>query len=504
MRVQGLPVGIQDIRGDPWEEAVRRRARGDFAGAVVYLFAHQLLVLERLKQIRLMPGRTGRQYVRSVADPALRAVVEPTLRLFETVYYGRRVPPAEAFEAVWTLAEGWQRRSAPIPGAGQGQGLLGSATILVILGVLGLSGCSKDLNTTYGRVRGNSINGTGVFADALRSEGHDVRVARRLTVELEEWADLIVRFAPYPGPPEREEAEWYLQWLDGGLNRRILYVPYDFNADHEYWSEVLAELPKEASPRLRKAIEERDRASLGSGEEGDAPEHVANAVDWFATSPVADSPSATCQTLSGPWSAGVDSQAAALPRHRTLKPQLSETVLLAGDGKPLAITWSRYNASAVLVIANASFLLNAPMVKPARRQLTRRVVNWIGQTPGHKVAFVEGGSVLGSSASAMSVWGLLKVPPFGWIAAQFFVLGLAACLARAPRLGRARPDPPTEEDRPAAHAEALGDLLAKTQQDQTARSILETYHRWRFATARASQSPHNIRAEAVPVRATIP
>src|SRR5262249_15502550 len=160
-------------------------------------------------------GRTGRQYVRSVADPALRAVVEPTLRLFETVYYGRRVPSAEAFEAVWTLAEGWQRRSTPIVGAsGPSQGLVGTRTVLVMLGALGLSGCSKDLNTSYGRVRGDSINGTGVFADALRSEGHDVRVVRRLTDELAEWSDLIVRFAPYPGPPEREEADWYLEWLD--------------------------------------------------------------------------------------------------------------------------------------------------------------------------------------------------------------------------------------------------------------------------------------------------
>ena len=56
---------------DPWAEAQRRRAAGDFAGAVIYLFAHQLLSLHRVGLIRLAPGWTGRQYVRWLRDPVL-------------------------------------------------------------------------------------------------------------------------------------------------------------------------------------------------------------------------------------------------------------------------------------------------------------------------------------------------------------------------------------------------------------------------------------------------
>jgi hypothetical protein len=114
-RIEGLPAGLRPETDDPWSEAVRRRERGDYAGAVVCLFAHQLLTLDRLRQIRLVPGRTGRQLVRAVDDPQFHAWVEPTLRLFEAVYYGHRAPSAEAFEAVWALAEAFERHIAVRP-----------------------------------------------------------------------------------------------------------------------------------------------------------------------------------------------------------------------------------------------------------------------------------------------------------------------------------------------------------------------------------------------------
>jgi hypothetical protein len=108
-RIEGLPAGAGFDAADPWAEAKRRRASGDLAGAVVYLFAHQLLALHRVQQIRIVPGRTGRQLVRSVSDRELRRHVEPTLRLFEAVYYGHLAPSADAFESVWRHAEEFEQ-----------------------------------------------------------------------------------------------------------------------------------------------------------------------------------------------------------------------------------------------------------------------------------------------------------------------------------------------------------------------------------------------------------
>jgi hypothetical protein len=112
LRIEGLPEGLRPETGDPWNEAVRRRERGDYAGAVVCLFAHQLLTLDRLGYVRLVPGRTARQLVRAIDDAYFHRCVEPTLGLFEAVYYGHRSPSREAFEAVWAFAEQFEQRVA--------------------------------------------------------------------------------------------------------------------------------------------------------------------------------------------------------------------------------------------------------------------------------------------------------------------------------------------------------------------------------------------------------
>lgn len=108
-RITGLPAGLNPELGDPWAEALRCRERGDYSRAIVCVFAHQLIALERLRVLRLAPGRTGRQLVRAIDDPRLRGPVEQTLRLFETVYYGQVTPSAAVFESVWSHAQEFER-----------------------------------------------------------------------------------------------------------------------------------------------------------------------------------------------------------------------------------------------------------------------------------------------------------------------------------------------------------------------------------------------------------
>jgi hypothetical protein len=112
--VEALPPGMRRefASSDPWDEAKRRRDRGDLAGAVVCLFAHQLLTLGKLGLVRLAPGRTGRQLLRAVHDAEFRALTLPTLRLFEAVYYGHRIPTPAEFAVVWQSAEAFERRAA--------------------------------------------------------------------------------------------------------------------------------------------------------------------------------------------------------------------------------------------------------------------------------------------------------------------------------------------------------------------------------------------------------
>ena len=352
------------------------------------------------------------------------------------------------------------------------------------------SGCVEGrIDDTYGRMRGRSINGTGAFANLLRDRGHEVRAARRLSVELADWADTIVRFAPESGPIDDLEAEWYLDWQLTAGDRRLVYVCRDGEATAEFWQGVLGALPSDAPEAQRSRIEARRDAAA----DWDSEESV-TAIDeidkeevgsWFLLEEI-PTPSTVAGSLEGPWAEGVDPVDAALPVHRALElDHPSEVTLIAADGRPLAIEWSwedieyEEGPSEVLIVANGSFLLNAAIVNRARRPLTLRTAQWIGEGP-RRIAFVEGAHPFAGGPGMPTPLEVIRaVPALGVAAGHFIVMALAAALARALILGRPRAAPPSGADRPRAHAEALGHLLDRVGTPAAARSLLDSYRRWR-------------------------
>ena len=58
-----------------------------------------------------------------------------------------------------------------------------------------------------------------------------------------------------PGPPGRDEADWYDEWLDVGRGSGVIYVPRDYDAEPEYWQGVLKAMPKTAAAPLRAGRE---------------------------------------------------------------------------------------------------------------------------------------------------------------------------------------------------------------------------------------------------------
>ena len=104
-----------------------------------------------------------------------------------------------------------------------------------------------------------------------------------------------------------------------------------------------------------------------------------------------------------------------------------------------------------------------------------------------------------------TLWDLLRrLPAVRWVAIQVGLAALMAALARAPRLGRPRPAPPSGADRPAEHALALGTLLARADAAPYARELLDRYRRWRHpahGTAGEARTPRQQPAPTIyPVR----
>lgn len=355
------------------------------------------------------------------------------------------------------------------------------------VGCLAFSGCAQGPDTEYGSSRGMSLNGTSVFASMLRQRGHELRTAIRLSDELESWAQGIVRFAPYPGPPGRDEAEWYDSWLASDPDRWLIYVVRDFDAESEYWKDVRDGLSEATEPDRRADAEEKRVAAVDWVSK--LPAKAKTAADsrrWFAVD-TEWKPPRVCTKLGGSWAQEIDATAAALPLHEPLGPD-GRVILLEGEGKAFVLDKSLIGDRRILVIANGSFLLNEAVVKAARRPLAEWVLEW-PKSEHQRIAMVEGSNILAGAAAPPSLWDLLKrLPTLRWIAIQLGLAGLLAALARAPRLGRPRPDPASGADRPAAHAEAIGALLARSGAAREARDLLVRYRHWRHPQAALMRS----------------
>ncbi len=110
-KVGSLLPGVFDVaESNPMEAARRAHLRGELDRAIILLFAHLLLLLDQHGLVRLAPGRTGRQLVRSIADQPTRKTLQNALRMFEEIYYGHHHPDPLAFETLWVEAEALDRK----------------------------------------------------------------------------------------------------------------------------------------------------------------------------------------------------------------------------------------------------------------------------------------------------------------------------------------------------------------------------------------------------------
>jgi hypothetical protein len=99
-RVEDLPVPLRRAQSDLLGEARRQYERGDFNEAIIYLYSYLLVELDKANRIRLVRGKTNRQYLGELRDsPQLAAVVGETMVAFEDVYFGERQLSRERFEA---------------------------------------------------------------------------------------------------------------------------------------------------------------------------------------------------------------------------------------------------------------------------------------------------------------------------------------------------------------------------------------------------------------------
>jgi hypothetical protein len=105
-----LPIPIAAADSDLLAEARRWYNQGDYAKAMIYLYSHLLLRLDKGQLIRLAKGKTNRQYLREVGGRrSLAEYFESAMHAFESAFFGRRELPRDEFEAAWSRVDDFHR-----------------------------------------------------------------------------------------------------------------------------------------------------------------------------------------------------------------------------------------------------------------------------------------------------------------------------------------------------------------------------------------------------------
>lgn len=109
-RVEELPFQIARQATDLLSEARRHYEASNFNEAIIYLFSHELVELDKQHLIYLARGKTNRQLVRELGQRReLRLLAEQTMVAFEDVFFGDHELSRARFEACWFELERFDR-----------------------------------------------------------------------------------------------------------------------------------------------------------------------------------------------------------------------------------------------------------------------------------------------------------------------------------------------------------------------------------------------------------
>ena len=104
-RVKHLPAELRRTDVNMRDEAERLMKEGRFDQAIILLFGHQLLLLDRAGILRLNRSKTNGRYVRETraSNPNVASQLRSTVDSFERSYFGRHEIRPEEFADLWQL-----------------------------------------------------------------------------------------------------------------------------------------------------------------------------------------------------------------------------------------------------------------------------------------------------------------------------------------------------------------------------------------------------------------
>jgi hypothetical protein len=112
-QVEALPFMASRPRGDLLGQARRYYEQGNYNEAIIYLFSHELVQLDKSGLIDLAHGKTNYQYLREVAhSQQVKLSLELTMGAFERVFFGGRTLDRASFESCWNMLGAFENLAA--------------------------------------------------------------------------------------------------------------------------------------------------------------------------------------------------------------------------------------------------------------------------------------------------------------------------------------------------------------------------------------------------------
>jgi len=101
-RIEALPAPLGRRPSDFLAETRRLYEEGRYSEAIVYLFSHRLVQLDKHQLIHMEKGKTNRQYLRELgARTGLRRLLDDTMVAFEDAFFGDYHLDRLRFDACW-------------------------------------------------------------------------------------------------------------------------------------------------------------------------------------------------------------------------------------------------------------------------------------------------------------------------------------------------------------------------------------------------------------------
>jgi len=384
-----------------------------------------------------------------------------------------------------------------------------AAKYLLPLLLLVATGCApeREIETDYGRVRGNSINGLSVLAGMYEEADCDVDIWHMLSPRLNR-CECIVWAPDSFSPPSRAERKWFEKWLEEP-GRTLVYIGRDYDAAVDYWNAASKDVSIAGWPGV-----ERGRA-VAQARFAAGRAKIAREVhcDWFIRLDTAERGLAT--RLHSPhshWDYEIDKAGPTVALNSEIViPTVENTAagewneefvyetLLANGKEPLVLRIQGTDKlqGQIIVVPNGSFLLNWPLIESQNRRLAGKLIDEC--LPTHKVVFLEskpeGLTITDREITSPTGLEVLTEWPLNVILLHGLALGILFCFAWWPIFGRPRDLPPPPRSDFRKHIVALGKLLSRTGDTAYAARQIEHYHRHVRRDSGARQTPETPPAE---------